>query len=195
MSWVFRFSQSRLAARLVALAIANHADDNGDNSWHSVPSLAREAHIHERQVQRCLRTLQKLGELAVEVKAGPKGANIYTLCIGGGKLPPGVVANRTAGGGKSDSAIRKERPRTSKTLNPPTPLFQRGVLTKRDIRMVNKQLRTRSEAWVGLSAWEICVRTDAVCKQLGVDPDVFRDYMQWPRPERPAWADDPTYAD
>ena len=184
-SWVLDYSKSRLAARLVLLSIANHANRDGENAWPSIPTIAHEAHISERQAQRALVELAAIGELVIYLQAGPGKRNVYRVVIGGDNLSPGVVTNQTVGGDKSGGAIRKNRPEPSKPLTPPTPLFQRGVLTKRDVRMVNKKLTQLMPGWIGMRDWEIDLRTDGICKQHGVDPDVFRKYMGWVRTERP----------
>ena len=68
-SWVFDHSQSRLAARLVLLAIANHA---GSDGWAdpSLFTIACEAHLSEREVQDAIRELEASGELTVQSCAG-----------------------------------------------------------------------------------------------------------------------------
>jgi len=114
-SWVWRHSKSRLAARLLLLRIANNADEYGRNSWHTVPSMARATLLSERQVTRASRQLQALGEVDVELNGGPHGANVYSLPLMGDNLSPPPVTSCHASGDKSDGAIRKERPRTSKT--------------------------------------------------------------------------------
>jgi Helix-turn-helix domain len=139
MSAVFAYSKSRLAARLVLLAVADHADDDGNNAWPSIPTLARKALVSERQAQRAIRTLQKMGELGVNLFAGPHGANTYTVLLRGDKLSPLGVTNRTVRGDKSGRAIRKNHPRTIQTIIPCSPLFQRG-LTRRDVRSIAKQV-------------------------------------------------------
>jgi hypothetical protein len=125
-SWVWKFSRSRLAARLLMLRIANNADENGCNSWHTVPSMARATKLSERQVTRASRTLEALGEITVAFNAGPNGANVYTLVGMGDKLSPPPVTNRTQSGDKSGGVIREGTSRTSKTLTPPSPPLQGG---------------------------------------------------------------------
>jgi len=137
MSWVLDKSQSRLAARLVLLSIANHSNQAGEDAWPSVPTIAREAHLSDRQVARAILDLVALRELLVLPRSGPAQANVYIVVMDGDKLSPSMVTNRTVDGDKSGSAIRKNRPEPSKILNPPTPLFQRGV-TKRDVRRIAK---------------------------------------------------------
>jgi hypothetical protein len=92
-SWVLECSRSTLGARLVLLAIANHADKDGRGSWASVGTLAREANLSERQVQRALRALEAAGEISKIGSAGVRAdrkTNVYEL--------PAVAAwsNRTS---------------------------------------------------------------------------------------------------
>ena len=75
---VLEYSQSRLASRLVLLAIANYADENG-NAYPSIATIAKKAMIGERQVRRCLRQLELLGELSVEKEASQYGTNLYGI--------------------------------------------------------------------------------------------------------------------
>jgi hypothetical protein len=152
LSWVLERSKSRLAARLVLLSIANHADSDGNKAWPSIPTIAREAHVSERQAQRAILDLCVLGELLVCLKGGPGQSNVYRIRMGGDKLSPGVVTNQTVGGDKSGDgvvtnqtvggdksggAIRKNRPITVHTepslkqnQPPPTPLLQRGEFSQ-----------------------------------------------------------------
>ncbi len=75
LTWVFDHSQSRLAARLALLAIANHA---GSDGWAdpSLFTIACEARLNEREVQDAIRELEASGELSVQVCAG---CSRYTL--------------------------------------------------------------------------------------------------------------------
>lgn len=78
-TWVLEFSQSRLGSRLVLLSIASHANRLGEQSWPSIACIAQEAHISERSVQYAIRELEELGELDVDMSAGPSGTNRYSL--------------------------------------------------------------------------------------------------------------------
>jgi hypothetical protein len=78
MSWVFEHSTAHWGARLVLLAIANHADRDGRNSWASVRQLAEEAHLSTRQVQRALRELESTQEV-VQVGVSPHRTHVYEL--------------------------------------------------------------------------------------------------------------------
>lgn len=70
MSWVLDHSESELASRLVLLAIANHCDAEGRNSYPAQASIAAEAHVSERTVRRCIDTLVEAGELTVKAHQG-----------------------------------------------------------------------------------------------------------------------------
>jgi hypothetical protein len=126
MSWVLDHSKSRLAARLVLLSIANHSNEHGENAWPHISTIAREAHVSERQAQRAIQELIGKQELFVWLEAGPRRSNVYQVLMKGDNLSPSRVTNPTVKGDKSDSAIRKNRPEPSKPITPPTPPLQGG---------------------------------------------------------------------
>ena len=78
MSKVWAFSQSTGSERLILLAIADFADDNG-SAYPAVETLAKKARVSERTVQYSLRALVKLGELAILQGEGPRGCNLYRV--------------------------------------------------------------------------------------------------------------------
>jgi hypothetical protein len=141
LSWVLDKSKSRLAARLVLLSIANHADQDGANTWPSLPTIAREAHVSVRQAQRAILDLCCIGELLVCLQGGPGKSNVYRIRMGGDNLSPGVVTNQVVGGDISDGAIRKNRPEPSKPITPPTPLFKGGVESQSNSRTPRRPRR------------------------------------------------------
>lgn len=71
-SWVWRHSEAVDTDRLVLLAIADAADADGDNSWPKIETIAAYVRKSERTVRRSLRSLQELGELEIEFRAGGK---------------------------------------------------------------------------------------------------------------------------
>lgn len=85
MSWVLQHSSTRGNDRLVLLAIANHADADGANSYPSLESLAREARCSRSTVQMCIGRLVSEGGLTVEPSAGlsrgGRPTNRYTLAM------------------------------------------------------------------------------------------------------------------
>lgn len=72
-SWVLEESEAKLGARLVLLSIANHADRVGGNAFPSVETIAIEAGMSTRQVQRALPILEKIGELEID-RGGGEGS-------------------------------------------------------------------------------------------------------------------------
>ncbi len=81
MTWVFTHSTSAGADRLLLLAIADHAGDDGDDAWPSVPTLASKTGISERSVQRGIGRLVEGGHLTVERCAGRGGTNRYRVVM------------------------------------------------------------------------------------------------------------------
>jgi hypothetical protein len=130
MTWVFQHSQSTGNDRLVLLAIADRANDDGDDCWPSIPTLARKARCSERTVQRSIKSLAALGELAVEEGAGPHGVNRYRVLMPpptGDNLtpPPGdnLSPRQVDAGDSGDTrGVTPVSPDTSlRPKNPPTP--------------------------------------------------------------------------
>lgn len=79
MSWVWSNSRSEPTDRLVLLAIADAANDDGAEAYPSMAKLVAKTGLHERSIQRCLIRLRELGELVVYPGVGPKGSNRYRL--------------------------------------------------------------------------------------------------------------------
>ena len=84
MSRVWKHSRAYSGYLLVLLAIADHADDDGQ-AYPSIAGLAHKSRMTERQVHRAVTWLLELGELRVEYKQGPKGKNLYSIEV---SVPP-----------------------------------------------------------------------------------------------------------
>jgi hypothetical protein len=76
--------------KMVLLIIADHASDDGTNSWPSVSTIARKASLSDRQVKRILRELQDQGLIRIELQAGgtkdmrdDRRPNRYTVNLNG----------------------------------------------------------------------------------------------------------------
>jgi hypothetical protein len=79
-SWVITHSKAKLAARLVLISIANHADKHGANAFPSIATIAAEAAISVRQVQRIIPRLEAMGELLILQRRGGRGrTNGFTI--------------------------------------------------------------------------------------------------------------------
>jgi Helix-turn-helix domain len=181
MSWVFQHSRSHLASRLVLLAIADCADDQGEKAWPHIATIARKAHVSERQAQRAIKELCVIGELRVELEAGPRRSNVYQLRMEGDNLSPSRVTNHTNKGDISGGAIRKNVLNHPKATTPPKSPPCRGGLTDRKIGRVLKAIERRKGAWIGLEGSELDRRTDDIIRGEGCDPDEFRAATNWPR--------------
>lgn len=88
MAWVWHRSQAKGMTRLVALAIADHASDDGTNAWPSIARLAQMCACSPTTVRRSIRELVDLGELTVERQGGgprdmrdDRRPNRYTICF------------------------------------------------------------------------------------------------------------------
>ncbi|MFJ5151423.1 helix-turn-helix domain-containing protein [Streptomyces sp. NPDC088353] len=77
-NWVWARSESRNGARLVMLALADRADDNGC-AWPSIDDLAERTKLSPRAVQKAINTLVDSGELEVENGGGRHRSNRYRI--------------------------------------------------------------------------------------------------------------------
>ncbi|MGO7177677.1 hypothetical protein ACCS91_27250 [Rhizobium ruizarguesonis] len=83
---------------LMLLALADNADDNGV-AFPAVPYLASKARMTERNVQLCLRKLERDGFIQIAHRAGPSGANKYRVNL---KLLRDLPDNLAPGKGVED---------------------------------------------------------------------------------------------
>lgn len=64
MSWIFQHSEEKVPGRrLILLALADHAHDDGRCAWPSVATLARKTRMSERGVRYALRSLEESGRI------------------------------------------------------------------------------------------------------------------------------------
>lgn len=81
MQAVWRKSGAKGNARLILLAIADYAHDDGSNAYPSVATLMQKTLLSERTIQNNISELKNAGELEVKPKAGPRGVNLYTVVV------------------------------------------------------------------------------------------------------------------
>jgi DNA-binding Lrp family transcriptional regulator len=87
MTLVFRESASTLASRLVLLALADAAQDDGV-TWVGQTVIAEMAKITEPSVRRCLRDLEASGEIEVrKAQRGKRRINVYRVTLDGVRDP------------------------------------------------------------------------------------------------------------
>lgn len=80
---VFHHSQSTGNDRLVLLAIADEANDDGGNAFPSMRRLALKANCNKDTVSEAIKRLEALGELEVKrpTKRGPGQYNQYRVVV------------------------------------------------------------------------------------------------------------------
>jgi hypothetical protein len=118
MSWVIDESEHSLGSLIVLLMIANHAKSDGTDAWPSIRTIARESRLSESQTHRCIRKLQRSGELGIDVGQGPRGTNLYHL--------PKMMQRKLEGGRKLEGVPKK--PKGGVTAMAPEPSLNRPNL-------------------------------------------------------------------
>lgn len=125
MSWVWEQSRAKGSARLVLLALADHAGADGGDAYPSVRRLACRCGVSERTVQEALKALAELGEITVDANAGPRGVNRYRLTMTpAGSAPPQDLHPRNASQGPpqiSHATPADPAPEPSGTVREPSP--------------------------------------------------------------------------
>lgn len=96
--WVFDFSESTLADRLVLLAIANHCDARGYNSYPSIDHIAGEARVARSTVYRSIDALEELGELVVCRRPGRSNMYGIRALLEGSQIGTGKGSQSGTGG-------------------------------------------------------------------------------------------------
>lgn len=81
-----------LAAKLVLVALADHADPDGRRAWPSVVTLARMTGIPGRSVTRALRALEAAALIVCVERSSGRLPNVYELKLA--ELVPGVTQRR-----------------------------------------------------------------------------------------------------
>ena len=79
--WVWDCSESTNGERLVLLAIADNAADDGTRAYPSIAEIARKANLSERAVHYAIERLTKLGELVVKRGSGRGRVNMYSVIM------------------------------------------------------------------------------------------------------------------
>lgn len=79
--WVWDCSGSKNAERLVLLAIADNAADDGSHAYPSIAEICRKANLSARGVQAAIARLVEAGELKVDVGGGRGHTNYYTVIM------------------------------------------------------------------------------------------------------------------
>ncbi len=117
MTLVFAGSETDHGTRLVMLAIADNADDEG-TAYPSVARIAHKARLSERAAQDAIRKAESMGELSIETGAGPHGCNIYRINCR--KLWELGCKNPFQAGGAISAPVQKHVKTVTKTAPEPS---------------------------------------------------------------------------
>lgn len=121
MSWVLDESTATGNDRLVLIAIADEADDDGRNAFPSVDRIARRARINRHTAMRAIRRLEDIGELEVvrPETTGRGHHNTYRIVTGkGSEVAPFQEGRGTARKGAKECAQERPNPQTPKPTDP-----------------------------------------------------------------------------
>ena len=79
MAWVLDHSETRGAARLALIAIANHADRKTGEAYPSQRTIAAEGRLSPGSIPAAVREAVRLGELEVLTEGGPRRQATYRM--------------------------------------------------------------------------------------------------------------------
>jgi hypothetical protein len=123
LSWVLKHSDETLGRRLVLLALADCAHDDGRGAWPSVQTVADKARLSRRQAQRCLRDLEENGSIERD-GSGRHGTACWTVVMGRKDVAPTDcqgATNRTPDGSELVQNVARTVITTEPSLNPLPP--------------------------------------------------------------------------
>lgn len=164
-SWVWEQSLAEGTDRLVLLAIADCAADDGGNAWPSISTLAGKARVSARTVQRSVKALQLLGEIEIDANAGRHGTNMYRIRMDRQivtltdshpvnlspvtESPRQSVTPSTGRGGVTTVTPEGDTPVTRTVLEPSLPVlssFSSAAADRDDVERICTRLADRIEA-------------------------------------------------
>lgn len=166
LNWVFEESSATGNDRLVLIAIADEADDDGTNAYPSVDRIARKARVPKRTTLRCLQRLEESGGLVVS-RPDTRGRghfNTYVVVMNGATLSPEETARNGATG--DDKRRGKARDASQTVLDPLTlgskdPAPPASAAPQRGTRISDQFFLTRDmRAWAAEHAPNVNVERE-----------------------------------
>lgn len=181
--WVWRKSTARGIDRLVLLAIADCASDDGGNAWPAVATLAAKCNVDIRTVQRSINRLANdVKELEVKDRGGRNGSNSYRVVMDGstpaerhpGNLPPRQPAAPDMPDSPS-SAPGRESPRQPATPaeSPQTPAERHPNRQEPSTSHVGTELTPRKRGTRLPADWRPALELIAWARSRGI-PDEYQ---------------------
>jgi hypothetical protein len=134
MGWVLEHSPVSVSGqRLVLLALADAAREDGTGAWPSQESIARMSRLSERQVRNCLKALEEGGHI-VRQGVSQKGTVVWKLIMEGGSPLPGEISSGAEiSVARSGSPLPTNRPNPSLTSSPPkAPSSKKTIIEPQD---------------------------------------------------------------
>jgi hypothetical protein len=183
---IWEFAPYRGNTLLAFLALGDWSDDEG-LCWPHMNTLAKKSRQSLRSVQYAVEMLSRDGFLEMEVNPGAGRKNQFKINMQKLRVLSVTQTQKTAEkGAKRDIVIRKNRHDPS--IKSPLPPFSKGGISKRDIRTIQKEIERLSPGWIGCRNHERDQRVDSICQWYGVNPDAFREAVNWPRAPIPEYA-------
>ncbi|MFF0904033.1 helix-turn-helix domain-containing protein [Kocuria sp. CPCC 205316] len=123
---VWWHSESTGNSRLVLLAIADEADDDGRNAYPSMRRLAEKVNCNKDTVSECIKRLEAMGELEVKrpAKNGPGQFNRYRVLLAGD-----LKAVRKTHTGLVKGSVKGSVPVDPDSFTPKPVQFDRSIRT------------------------------------------------------------------
>jgi hypothetical protein len=106
---VWEHSTQKGSYLVTMLAIADYAHDDGTRAYPSIATLAKKTRMTERNVQLVLRKLEEDGELLIQLGAGPRGCNVYSIPLTPPAMKPAEQKGEKISGGEALSPPRGEK--------------------------------------------------------------------------------------
>jgi hypothetical protein len=116
MDWVLQHSEATQGRRLVLIALAEHAHDDGSRAFPKIETLMQRARMSRRGVQEALRRLEADGMIRPTGKV-PSGTVVYQLVMGGAVSAPRGADHDVAGAQITTSRGASAAPDPSLTNN------------------------------------------------------------------------------
>lgn len=182
MHWVFEESQSRGNTRLVLLAIADWAGDNGGDAWPSLTSIADKARVSRRTAIRCVEELVHMGELTRTHGGGKRGqggvSNGYRILMK--QCQPVTTSEATSGDthGTSDNValVPSEHEVVTNTTRSGDTRGTRSVISVRSVRGSTKRKTGAPSSLPITDAMVDWSRAKAITVDIEAETDKMLDY-------------------
>ncbi len=179
--------------KFVLLMLGEYHHSESRSTWPSIQTIAQDCLMTERAVQGILSRLEQKEFIKRDLGGGRGRTTAYKIvgldCKKGEleTVITGSPINKDIGqkgernpepsGNKPCTAMQRNKERTGLTggtvnNTPPTPP-QAGGIKKRDLQKVEREIRNRSGAWIGLSMAAREEKINSICASFGIPPEVY----------------------